>query len=64
MVHRGQRSEYAVERTLVRANAHYDRERGEVAAQNTEGMKFFTEGEILIDPRGNGSLQRDLPVLS
>jgi hypothetical protein len=57
-------SDYAEERRLVRFLAFKDVRTCDIVARMTEGMKFFTEGEVLIDPRGKGSLQQDLPMLS
>jgi hypothetical protein len=62
MVHR--RSEYAAERRLVRFLAFHDSRNRDVIARFTESMKYFTEGEVLFDSRGKGSLQQDLPMLS
>lgn len=60
--HRGRRSEYGMERWLVRRLAFKDPNNGDVVARETLGLKFFTEGEVLVSPRHDGSLQKDLPL--
>lgn len=62
--HRGHRSEYGMERWLVRRLSFRDPNNGDVVARETLGLKFFTEGEVLVSPRQDGSLQRDLPALT
>jgi len=55
MPHR--RSEYAQERAIVLALAFHDRERSEVVARSCFSMRFFEDGLILVDSRGQGALQ-------
>ena len=56
--HRGRRSEFAIERQLVKKLAYHDRANGECMAQFCDGMRYFSEGEVIHTPRNNGSLDR------
>lgn len=59
MAHRGHRSEYTEERRLVRMLAFHDRERAEVLARDTIGLKYFEDGQVLLSARLDGSFQLD-----
>jgi hypothetical protein len=59
VTHRGYRSEFGFERWLVRRTAYKDPKNSDIVARETFGMKWFVDGEILVSPRQDGSLQRE-----
>jgi len=60
VTHRGRRSELGFEKWLARRTAYRDPRNGDVVARNTDFMKHIKEGEVLLSPRQDGSLQREL----
>ena len=50
---------WGFERWLARKTAFKDPKNGDIVARNTDFMTFIKEGEVLVSPRQDGSLQRE-----